>query len=162
MFKFSRQIWPKREVCQAIICKASLSHWFCSHARELESSCTCIKSHWIFQFCSHFTLDICAKMMPPEEPDTGSHKIVFEIDYGHFVTIHGYLYGLQVVSVAKFCQTMSSSNFDLFFAAFWNFVDGLLRSRALRHSNLFYDRCNFWFYWYVKPDFVAITVASFQ
>ena len=38
-------------------------------------------------------------MMPPEEPDTGSHKIVFEIDYGHFVTLHGYLYGLQVVSV---------------------------------------------------------------
>ena len=37
-------------------------------------------------------------MMPPEEPDTGSYKIVFEIDYSHFVKLHGYLFGLQVVN----------------------------------------------------------------
>ena len=36
-------------------------------------------------------------MMPSEDTDSGSYKIVFEIDYSHFVTIHGWLYLVQLV-----------------------------------------------------------------
>lgn len=37
-------------------------------------------------------------MMPPDEPDDGNYKIVIELDYGHFMTIHGWLYIAQLVS----------------------------------------------------------------
>ena len=39
-----------------------------------------------------------AKMMPAEEPHQSEHKIVFEIDYSHFTSFHGWIQLLQLVS----------------------------------------------------------------
>ena len=36
-------------------------------------------------------------MMPSEGPEDDNHKVIIELDYGHFVTLHGWLYLAQVV-----------------------------------------------------------------
>ena len=41
---------------------------------------------------------INTKMMPAEEPIQSEHKIVFEIDYSHFTSFHGWIQLLQMVS----------------------------------------------------------------
>ena len=40
---------------------------------------------------------INTKMMPAEEPLQSEHKIVFEIDYSHFTSFHGWIQLLQLV-----------------------------------------------------------------
>ena len=42
-------------------------------------------------------------MMPSEGPEDDSHKVIIELDYGHFVTLHGWLYLAQVV---RYCYFM--------------------------------------------------------
>ena len=110
--------------------------------------------------------------MPPEEPDTGSYKIVFEIDYSHFVKLHGYLFGLQVVN-KKFVLLFKKESKDwwgemtfLFalyvFSAFWNFVYCLQRSCALSNSNLLFNRRHHWLHRHFKPFCYSPTMANFQ
>ena len=41
-------------------------------------------------------------MMPSEGPEDDSHKVIIELDYGHFVTLHGWLYLAQVVRYCYF------------------------------------------------------------
>ena len=40
---------------------------------------------------------VAEKMMPAEEPEQSEHKIVFEIDYSHFISFHGWIQLLQLV-----------------------------------------------------------------
>ena len=40
---------------------------------------------------------VADKMMPAEEPEQSEHKIVFEIDYSHFISFHGWIQLLQLV-----------------------------------------------------------------
>ena len=51
---------------------------------------------------------VADKMMPAEEPEQSEHKIVFEIDYSHFISFHGWIQLLQLVS--KIQLSFYSSN----------------------------------------------------
>ena len=49
-------------------------------------------------------------MMPSEGPEDDSHKVIIELDYGHFVTLHGWLYLAQVVRYCYFFFSQDSIN----------------------------------------------------
>ena len=58
-------------------------------------------------------------------------------------------------------QKAQKKEIDLF-AAFWNFVDCLLRARALRHPNLLFNCRHFWLHWNFESLFDSFTMAHFQ
>merc|ERR1712203_209275 len=61
---------------------------------------------------------VADKMMPAEEPEQSDHKIVFEIDYSHFISFHGWIQLLQLLfgTIAIACCLPAPFATQIYFA----------------------------------------------